>query len=172
MDAFDCLILILHCRGDANLGRIAIQKLVYLAGRKIPTLDIPPYKMQYYGPFSEKLGRTLERLISTSFVVEAMTPGGHNEAYGYALSGDGIYVARTLEAQPEFVPIKSFMAACQKTCGFDVAALSYASKILYLMDDRTYQQAVSDARESDWRLYGGDVEAGIDTLGELGLARR
>ena len=169
MDAFDCILSLLYHKGDAHLGRTAIQKLVYMAGHQIPTITTPNYKMQYYGPFSEELGRILERLVSTSFVSENMNPGGHHEAYGYSLSEDGTSMARELENEPEFAKIKSFMSVCKETCNFDVAALSYASKILYLMDDRPYSEAVSGAKNSDWRLYRGNIQTGINTLQELGL---
>lgn len=169
MDTFDCILLLLYCKGDAHIGRIALQKLVYVAGHKIPTLEIPPYKLQYYGPFSEELGRILERLVSTSFVSENMTPGVYYESYDYSLNDDGVDISNDLKNKPEHIKIKSFMDVCRKTCNFDVAALSYASKILYLMADRSYDEAVLDAGKSDWRLYRGDVQMGIDTLQRLNL---
>ena len=171
MDTFDGILLLLYCKGDAHIGRVALQKLVYVAGHKIPTLEIPPYKLQYYGPFSEKLGRILERLVSTSFVSENMTPGGHYESYDYSLNDDGVDISNDLKSTPEYVTIKSFMDVCRETCNFDVAALSYASKILYLMTDRSYDDAVLDAKKSDWGLYRGDIQTGIETLQRLNLVR-
>lgn len=169
MDAFDCILLLLYCKGDAHIGRIALQKLVYIAGHKIPTLEIPSYKLQYYGPFSEELGRILERLVSTSFISENMKPGVYYESYDYSLNDDGVDISNDLKNKPEYIMIKSFMAVCKETCNFDVAALSYASKILYLMADRSYGEAVLDAGKSDWGLYRGDIQTGMDMLHRLDM---
>ncbi|MXX20216.1 MAG: hypothetical protein F4Y82_05405 [Cenarchaeum sp. SB0665_bin_23] len=169
MDAFDSILLLLYCKGDAHIGRIALQKLAYIAGCKIPTLEMPPYKLQYYGPFSEELGRILERLVSTSFVSENMTPGIYYESYDYSLNDDGVDISNDLKNRPEYMMIGSFMNVCRETCNFDVAALSYASKILYLMVDRSYDEAVLDAGESDWGLYRGDTQMGIEMLQRLNL---
>lgn len=171
MDAFDGIMLILHCCGDAKLGRRAIQRMVYLAGRKIPSLSAPPYRMQYYGPFSEELGHVLEKLVSFSFVAEEKAPGGQQEAYCYSLTTDGAGMVRKLAAAPEYAQVQSLADICRTACGFRVGALSYASKILYLQEDGLpYREAVERAGNSGWKRYPGSVEEGTRVLEELGLA--
>lgn len=171
MDAFDGIMLVLYCGRDARLGRTAIQKLVYLAGCKIPSLVIPPYRMQYYGPFSEEVGQMLEKLVSFSFISEEKEPAGPHEAYSYSLTADGSKMARGMAAAPEYHGIRSLMDGCGATCDFGVAALSYASKIMYLTrEGMPYPEAVRRAEDLDWSLYPGSVADGIRILERLGLA--
>lgn len=171
MDAFDGVMLILHCSGDAKLGRRAIQRIIYLVGRKIPSLSVPPYRMQYYGPFSEELGHVLEKLVSFSFVSEEKTPGGQQEAYGYSLTADGAGMVRQMAGAPEYQQIRSLVDTCRTACGFRLGALSYASKILYLLEDGLpYREAVERVENSGWKRYPGSVKEGTRILEELGLA--
>ncbi len=171
MDAFDGVMLMLHCCGEARLGRRAIQRMLYLAGRKIPSLSAPPYRMQYYGPFSEELGHVLEKLVSFSFVSEEKTPGGQQEAYCYSLTADGAGMVRQMAGAPEYPQMRSLADACRTACGFRVGALSYASKILYLLEEGlAYREAVERVSNSGWKRYPGSVEEGARVLEELGLA--
>ena len=171
MDAFDGIMLMLYCGRDARLGRTAIQKLVYLAGCKIPSLAIPPYRMQYYGPFSAEVGQILEKLVSFSFISEEKEPAGTPEMYSYSLTADGSEMAQRMAAAPEYQEIRSLMGGCGAACDFSVAALSYASKIMYLRrEGMSYPEAVSRAEGLDWSLYPGSVGDGIRVLERLGLA--
>lgn len=170
VDAFDAVMLILDRRGDADLGRTAIQKLAYLAGRKIPSLEIPDYSMQYYGPFSEELDHVLEKLVSHSFVAEKKMPGDAAEMYSYALTGDGAAMVQDMAGSTEMGMMESLMEGCRTACNFEVPALLYAARILHACETGVpYRESVRRAKESEWDLYPGGTGAGARVLEELGL---
>lgn len=171
MDAFDAVMAILYCSDGTPLSRVTIQKTLYLASRKIPTLKAPAYVMQYYGPYSEELGRALEKLVSFSFVAEKKMAGADTETYVYVLTTDGAKMAIRLTSMAEYHTIQSVVEACKDVCSFRAGPLAYASKILYLTEQgMPYRTASSSAQDSGWNLYPAGFEEGVRLLERLGLS--
>ena len=180
MDVYDTICAILAAKGDATVGRTAIQKLVYLSLQKMPGLDIPPYAPHYYGPFSPGVGHALEKLVSYSFVSEATIPGMLYGGYSYDLTRDGVEISENTKQEhvDEFGKIADIVKTCKTCCGLEAVSLSYASKIHHMLDtqeddedEMAFEDAVTNATKLGWQRTPGNVRQGADLLESLELVK-
>ena len=178
MDVYDTIYSVLAAKGDSIIGRTAIQKIVYLSSKKIPELDVPPYKPHYYGPFSPELGWALEKMVSYSFLYEANTPGTLYEGHTYNLTNDGLEIAKRVknEHKDVFEKVSEIVKTC-KFCELKATPLSYASKIYYLLDSHAsndsmpFSDAVEYAKKLGWKVSEENVEQGAKLLERLELVK-
>lgn len=177
MDAYDVIKSILDANNGEINGRTAIQKLVYLAHKKIPELEIPQYKPQYFGPYSAELEVVLVKLIYYSFVSEIKIPK-MNKGYKYELTSDGIEIMKTIkkENKGEYKKIKKVVDICKEFCQLKSMPLSFASKILDMIDAQengfdklTLDDAVENAKKLRWGVSPNDADQGGKLLVKLGL---
>lgn len=178
MDVYDTIYAVLTANDGKINGRTAIQKIVYLASKKIPGLEVPQYKAHYYGPFSPGLGWALETMTSYSFLYEARIPGAM-EGYAYGLTDDGKEIAAKARKKhmDKFKDIYSVVKICKDFCGLKTAPLSYASKIHYMTNadiskkGMSFSDAVEYARKLGWKVSEDNVEQGAKLLERLELEK-
>ena len=180
MDAYDVIESILDVNREGINGGTAVQKLVYLAHKVIPELEIPPYKPQYYGPHSSELSIVLVKLVSYSFVTETKILGTMHEGYNYKLTTDGQKIIDSVKEKKkdEYEKIKKLVNTCKEFCELKTAPLSFASKIFYMLDTQdedteklSVDDAVKNTRELGWDMTSENAEQGIKLLEKLNLIR-
>ena len=179
MDIYDTIYAVLTANDGKINGRTVIQKIIYLASKKISQLDVPPYKAHYYGPFSPGLGWALETMTSYSFLYEARTPGATYEGYTYGLTADGQKIASRAKNNYKniFENIRKIVEICKDFCELKTAPLSYASKIHYMANSNmfrngmSFSDAVEHARKLGWNVSKDDVEQGARLLERLNLGK-
>ena len=180
MDVYDTIYAILSAKGNTTVGRTAIQKLVYFSCQKIYGLDIPPYTPHYYGPFSPGVGQALAKLVSYSFVSEAVIPGMLYGGYSYSLTDDGIKISENTKKdhRDKFDKIGSIVRTCQTFCDLEAVSLSYASKIYHMLnsqdegeDELSFDNAVEKAKRIGWKVSPPDVRQGAELLEKLELVK-
>ena len=179
MDVYDTIYAVLTANGSTIRGRTVIQKIVYLSSKKIPTLNVPPYKAHYFGPFSPGLGWALEKMVSYYFLYEANTPGYMYEGYKYGLTSDGQEIAKESKEKnlDAFEKIAELVNVCRDFCSLKTAPLSYASKIHYLLQshetDRgmSFPEAKEYAEKLGWKVSKDNVEQGAQLLEKLELVK-
>ncbi len=178
MDIYETIESILDASKGSNIGRTAIQKLVYLAHAKIPTLDIPQYRPHYYGPYSSDLSLALERLVTHHFIDE--TPGRLREGYKYRLTPDGDTIVAELKKHSldEYQKIKDIVDKCKDSCDLKANPLSCAAKVLFMQRNRpngegtmTVDEARKRAQGFGWNISSEDIEEGTTVLCHLELAK-
>ena len=179
MDVYDTIYALLTANDNTIRGRTVIQKLAYLSYQTIPTLDVPPYKAHYFGPFSPGLGWALEKMVSYYFLYEASPPGSLYEGYKYGLTSDGLEIAKMAKKRNNgmFEKIADIVKVCRDFCGLKTAPLSYASKIHYLLYSTetgchmSFWEAKEYAADLGWKVSKDNVEQGAHLLEKLGLAK-
>ena len=177
MDVYDTIYAVLTANDNRIRGRTTIQKLVYLSSKKIPELDVPPYKAHYYGPFSPGVGWALETMTSYSFLYEASIPGA--QGYTYGLTDDGCKIAARAKKDniKAFEKISDIVKVCNDFCKLKIPPLSYASKIHYMVHSDTsgnsmsFSDAVKYAHKLGWKVSEDDVEQGAKLLERLNLVK-
>ena len=178
MDIYGTIESVLDASEGSNIGRTAIQKLIYLAHAKIPTLDIPQYKPHYYGPYSSDLSLALERLVTHHFIDE--TPGRLHEGYKYRLTPDGDEIVAELKehSRDEYLKIKDIVNTCMNSCDLKASPLSCAAKVFFMQRNRpnsegtmTVKEARKRAQGFGWNISSKDIEDGATVLCHLGLAK-
>lgn len=177
MDVYDTVYAILAANNNTIRGRTVIQKLVYLSSKKIPSLDVPPYKPHYFGPFSPGLRWALGRMVSFYFLYEEYPPGDMYSGYKYSLTRDGHKLAKESKERNNgtFEEIAKIVDICRKFGGLKTAPLSYASKIHYLLSSHetgsgmSLANAVKYAKELGWKVSEDNVDQGAELLEQLGL---
>ncbi len=177
MDVYDTIYAILDANDNTIRGRTVIQKIVYLSSKKIPNLDVPPYKAHYYGPFSRGLGWALETMVSCYFLYEDIPPGSMYEGYKYRLTKDGQEIAKISKEKngDMFERIAEIVKVCRDFCDLKSAPLSYASKIHYLLNSHessvgmSFPDAVEYAKKLQWKVSECNVGQGAELLERLEL---
>ena len=179
MDVYDTVYALLTANDNTMRGRTVIQKLAYLSCQKISTLDVPPYKAHYFGPFSPGLGWALEKMVSCYFLYEASPPGTIHDGYKYDLTSDGREIAKIAKGRNNgtFEKVAEIVKTCRDFCDLKTAPLSYASKIYYLLhsnesgDDMSFLEAKEYAKDLGWNVSKDNVEQGAQLLERLGLVK-
>ena len=177
MDVYDTIYAVLSANDNKIRGRTVIQKIVYLSSKKLTSIDVPPYKAHYYGPFSPGLGWALEKMVSYYFLYEANTPGSMYEGYEYGLTKDGEEIAEHAKEQNNgmFERVDEIVKICRDFCDLKTAPLSYASKIHYLLyssetdGSMSLSDAVEYAKKLQWQVSEDNVEQGVNLLEQLNL---
>ena len=178
MDAYEVIELVLDASKRSNVGRTAIQKLVYLAQAKTQSLDTLQYRPHYYGPYSSDLSLALERLVAHSFVDETL--GHQYEGYKYQLTSDGADIVSMLKesSTSEYQEIENIVNTCKELCGLGAKPLSCAAKVLFIQKNRpgnkgamTVKDAKEQAKGFGWDISDEDIERGAAILERLDLVK-
>lgn len=175
MHVYDMIYAVLDANDNKIRGGTTLQKIIYLASKKITDLGVPPYKAHYYGPFSPGLSWALEKMVLNCFLYENNIPG--YEGYEYGLTDDGREISRIVKKREKdkFEEIAEIVNMCKKFCKLKATPLSYASKIHYLLDSHetddkmSFSDAVDYAKELRWQASKDDVKHGVKLLEKLEL---
>lgn len=175
LNPYDAVRCILAAKGSNNVGRTAIQKIVYLAQNTMPNVVEPvQYSPYYYGPFSSELGVVLEKLVAYSFVEETQIHGKIYEGYKYKLTerGDEIIKRIRQDKKAEYNQIKQLVETCSNFCGLKTAPLASASKVMYIEKDTDQRISSFDdmeeyAKNLGWDITPNEVESGKKLLMEI-----
>lgn len=181
MNVYNVVRCIIDAKGEEDVGRTSIQKLVYLAQNAMPTvIEQSTYQPHYYGPFSSEVGLVLEKLVSYSFIAESKIHGKLYAGYRYELTSTGKEIIEKVKQEDKdaYNQLKEFVDVCRKFCSLKATPLSFASKVLYMVKARenekkpiSFQEAVDDAKDLGWEITLDEVKNGTDLLQELKLVR-
>lgn len=176
MDVYDTIYSIVDANNGKIKGRTAIQKIAYLASKKIPELEVPPYTSHYYGPFSPGLGCALENMVSCAFLYETRTPSAY-AGYTYGLTDDGREICGISKKKygDIFAKVANIVSICKKYCELRITPLSFASKINYMVesqartDDMKGEDLTEYATKFGWKMNNDDITQGTELLRWLKL---
>ena len=180
MDEYDVIGLTIGAHGGSITGRTAIQKLIYFAKVKIPSIDVT-YTHHYYGPFSRNIAIGLENLTAFSYLEERNTSGTSFESYQYGLTTSGVEIFEKTknDHEMEYKIISEIVDTCEKNCHLKANPLSYAAKADYILREKEINKkegtTISDikelAEEFGWKISEDEVAEGINLLKELELVK-
>lgn len=177
MDAYDMIYAVLDANNNTIRGKTVIQKLVYLSSKKIPALDVPPYKPQYFGPYSPGLAWALDKMVALYFLYEDYPPGYMHDGAKYSLTSDGREISQETKVRNKhmFEQVAKIVSICRRFSGLKAEPLSYASKIHYLLNSHetgtcmSFADAVEYAKELGWKVPKDNVDQGAELLEQLEL---
>lgn len=178
LDEYDAIGLTIGAHSGSITGRTAIQKLIYFAKVKIPSIDVT-YTHHYYGPFSRNIAIGLENLTAFSYLEEKNTSATSFESYQYDLTTSGVEIFEKTknEHELEYKIISDIVDTCEKNCHLKANPLSYAAKADYILREKGIEQqegtTINDikelAKEFGWKISEDEVLEGINLLRELKL---
>ncbi len=179
LNPYDAVRCILAAKGSNDVGRTAIQKMVYLAQNAMPNAVEPVrYSSHYYGPFSSELGVVLEKLVAYSFVAETQIHGKIYEGYKYDLTERGHEIIKRIrqDKKAEYNQIKQLVEKCSRFCQLKAAPLAFASKVMYIEKSErkqvgSFDAVVEYAKDLGWDITPDEVKNGIELLNEINGTR-
>lgn len=180
MGVAETILFTLDAAGKADLGRTAIQKLVYFI--KLNTsLDVQ-FRPYYYGPYSDKVTDSIQTLKALNFIEENPEPFQSRDdpsllvmKYGYKLTKDGESVVKTLKDKnpKQYDEINTIVQQCRRISGLDTNTLAYAAKVKFILSMEGVELNETIIRDSakkyGWNLTEENVNKAVQLLNGLGL---
>lgn len=181
MDYLDAVLTTIGEAQDENVGRTALQKLIYFASQKEIVEDT--YFPHYYGPYSEEVQRTIMSLVSRNFIREEsasapMTTWPFDfKRYIYTPTEDGKQVLRIIEEEypSQYKELSEIIETSKKVTGLSFLVLSYAAKVHYILRRKELPpnatEIQDEAQKHGWKITQGQMEKAFELLQHIGLAK-
>jgi len=181
LDAVDAVELVFYANNYEVPGRTALQKLVYLASRRVPGSKVD-YVPHYFGPFSAKVAEILSELCYAGRAYEVRIPFGAHAGFEYHLTDLGKDLVKiALDDQPPSTAetIKETVRTCKADCDLRAADLSCAAKVHYAMtkyatrglpEPKNVMDIHNIAYGLRWNITEDNIRAGYALLRKLDLA--
>lgn len=181
LSAVEAVELVFHANGYEIPGRTALQKLVYLASRRVPDSAVE-YAPHRFGPFSAQVAEILAELCFAGRAYEIKIPFGDHAGYEYHLTDLGkelVEIALAEQPKSTIETIKDTVKTCKAECDLRAADLSYAAKVHYAITKHAAcglpePQNVADIRNIaygfKWNVTENNTRAGYALLRKLDLA--
>lgn len=181
MDYLDAVLTTIGEAQDENVGRTALQKLIYFASQKEIVEDT--YFPHYYGPYSEEVQRTIMSLISRNLAREELESGKVHSTwpfdfkrYIYTPTEDGKQVLRIIEEEypSQYKELSEIIETSKKVTGLSFLVLSYAAKVHYILRRKELPMNATEiqmeAKNLGWKLTDVQMEKAVELLQRIGLA--
>lgn len=173
MDVPDAIIVTLGAAADNDVGRTAIQKLIYF--ETVLDLVDANYRPHYYGPYSSEITGTIQELAALGFVEEKYYVSDEWRRYCYKLTKDGsdFLAAVKKEDSKTFDKINEMVRTCGRRSKFNPQILSWAAKVHYIASHKDkamgFKEIISNAKEMGWILTNENIKIAIGLLNDLRL---
>jgi uncharacterized protein YwgA len=184
MNPYDFVHLSILAVGDEIKGRTKLQKTIYFLGVLTGRLPELGYRAHYYGPYSDAVANSINRLKSLGFLTEntigagAVGRGGFEIArHDFKLTEEGKRIAQEKASRnPEiWKGIKSVAVKFLEAGEVDYMKMSVAAKTFYILSDSgkpaTPGELSNSASKLGWNPTPQEVEESINFLERLGLVK-
>ena len=184
MSPYDFVHLSILALGDEIKGRTKLQKTVYFLGVLTDNLPELGYRPHFYGPYSDAVAASVNRLKSLGFLTENTVGAGTVGSSGFEiarhdfkLTEEGKRIAqKKTERDPEFWQrLKSVADRFVNAGDVDYMKMSVAAKTFFILSNSgkpaTPTELSYSASRLGWSPTPQEVEESIDFLKKLGLVR-
>ncbi len=181
MDYLDAVVTVvgLSSSSGSQVGRTAIQKLIYFALQKGVVEDEDTYFPHYYGPYSKEVARALSTAVSIDFVQESAKelPEYEGRRYIYTPTGSGkaLHSMIKKEQEEDWEKLSEIVSICGETAKLNMQIMACAAKVHYLLTQREGRMTVNEikrtAQDLGWELKDSDIDKAAELLVELDLAK-
>ena len=182
MDYLDAVVTVVDLSSSSGyqVGRTAIQKLIYFALQKGVVEDRDTYFPHYYGPYSREVARALSTAVSIDFVEESAEelPEYEGRRYIYTLTDSGKALRSIIEKEQteDLTELRKIVSICKKTTGLNMQIMACAAKVHYLLKQKNGRMTTDEikhtAQNLGWKLASEDIDKAADLLVELDMAKR
>ncbi len=182
MNPYDFVQLSLLAVGDEIKGRTKLQKTIYFLGVLTGTLAELGYRPHFYGPYSDLVAASVNRLKALGFVTENTFGAGAVGSNGFEINRhdfrfteEGKQIAqKKAEANPtDWQKIKAAADNILKAGDIDYMEMSVAAKTFFLLSSvgkaATPTEISDSATKLGWSPTPEEVKESINYLQSLGL---
>jgi uncharacterized protein len=184
MSPYDFVHLSLLAVGDEIRGRTKLQKTIYFLGVLAKTLPELGYRPHFYGPYSDAVASSVNRLKSLGFVTENSVGAGVVGSSGFEiarhdfrLTEEGKRIAQEkAKRNPDvWKRIKDAAAHFLQAGDVDYMKMSVAAKTFFILSDSgkpaTSTELSDSATRLGWNPTAREIEESIEFLQRLGLVK-
>lgn len=184
MSPYDFVHLSILALGDEIKGRTKLQKTIYFLGVLTDILPELGYRPHFYGPYSDAVAASVNRLKSLGFLTENTVGAGAVGSSGFEiarhdfkLTEEGKRIAqKKAERDAEFwQQLKSVADRFVNAGDVDYMKMSVAAKTFFILSNSgkfaTPTELSYSASRLGWNPTPQEVEESIEFLKKLGLVR-
>jgi uncharacterized protein YwgA len=184
MSPYDFVHLSILAVGDEIKGRTKLQKTIYFLGVLTETLPKLGYRPHFYGPYSDAVAASVNRLKSLGFLTENTVGAGAVGSSGFEIArrdfklteeGKRIAQEKAVRNLDVWKGIKSVAVQFLEAGDVDYMKMSVAAKTFFILSNSgkpaTPTELSYSASRLGWNPTPQEVEESIEFLQKLGLVK-
>lgn len=182
MEAYDFVQLSLLAVGGEIKGKTKLQKTVYFLGVMTGCCRELGYRAHFYGPYSDEVADSINRLKAIGAVDQNVRGGGAVDKsgfevcrYDFRLNDEGRELAEQTARQHGnlWKKLSKAAAALKEVGDMDYMQLSVAAKTYFLLGEKkgraTRTELARLSRSFGWEVSPEQIQDAVKYLGSLGL---
>jgi uncharacterized protein YwgA len=183
MSPYDFVHLAIHALGDEVRGRTKLQKTIYFLGILTGNLDELGYRAHYYGPYSDAVASSVNRLKALGFLQQSSLHTGAFSADGFEIArhdfiltdeGNRIAKQKANQSPESWKKITNAVSRFRKGGDINYMRMSVAAKTFFILSEKgqpaTALELCESAKALGWTPKPEDIAESVEFLKKLGLA--